>query len=288
MQEKPSYRHALVAGSLFVLLGEFFFVCMGMTIKVLSESIPSENLVFFRNLFALFVLIPLLMSGGFSDLKTSVPWMHVLRSLSGVLAMYCFFYAISHIQLADAMLLKLTGPLFIPLIAYLWIQESIHSKTIAAILLGFIGVTIILQPGGEMHTAALVGLIGGALAAFAKVAIRKMSITEPTTRIVFYFALFSAVFSVIPVYLNWHTPTSEQWFGLVLLALVATGGQLCLTHAYRLAPASQIGPFTYSSVVFAAIAGWLFWDETLLATTLFGGALVISAGLMLLHNRKTA
>ena len=280
----------LLAGSLFVVLGEVFFVSMGMLVKILGPDMPSHQIVFYRNILAAIIIFPMLMRGsGWREFKTTRINMHLLRSTSGVLAMFCFFYALANIELADAMLLKLTGPLFIPIIAIFWIKEHVSVQTVGAILVGFAGVVVFLNPTGEIQLAALVGLIGGALAAFAKVTIRKMSDTESTTRIIFYFALFGALISAIPALATeLHIPTGQQWAYLILLGAVGTCGQFCLTQAYRLAPASQVGPFTYSSLLWASLAGWLVWREVPSLQTLLGGALIISAGLILIYSRGSA
>ena len=280
----------LLAGSLFVVLGEVFFVSMGMLVKILGPDMPSHQIVFYRNILAAIIIFPMLMRGsGWREFKTTRINMHLLRSTSGVLAMFCFFYALANIELADAMLLKLTGPLFIPIIAIFWIKEHVSVQTVGAILVGFAGVVVFLNPTGEIQLAALVGLIGGALAAFAKVTIRKMSDTESTTRIIFYFALFGALISAIPALATeLHIPTGQQWAYLILLGAVGTCGQFCLTQAYRLAPASQVGPFTYSSLLWASLAGWLVWREVPSLQTLLGGALIISAGLILIYCRGSA
>ena len=280
----------LLAGSLFVVLGEVFFVSMGMLVKILGPDMPSHQIVFYRNILAAIIIFPMLMRGsGWREFKTTRINMHLLRSTSGVLAMFCFFYALANIELADAMLLKLTGPLFIPIIAIFWIKEHVSVQTVGAILVGFAGVVVFLNPTGEIQLAALVGLIGGALAAFAKVTIRKMSDTESTTRIIFYFALFGALISAIPALATeLHIPTGQQWAYLILLGAVGTCGQFCLTQAYRLAPASQVGPFTYSSLLWASLAGWLVWREVPSQQTLLGGALIIIAGLILIYSRGSA
>lgn len=275
----------VLIGSLFVILGEVFFVSMGMLVKILGEHIPNHHLVFYRNILAALVLIPLLYKQGFHKVKTQRIGMHLIRSICGVLAMYCFFFALTNIELANAMLLKLTGPIFIPIIAILWIQEHVTMKTMIGIVVGFVGVLIFLNPTGEIQFAAMVGLAGGALAAAAKVAIRKMSTTEPTTRIVFYFASFGALFSSVPVILGQsYFPSNKEWGLLLLLGIVGTCGQFCLTQAYRIAPASQVGPFTYSSLLWACIAGWIFWAELPTLQTLIGASLIIAAGIILIYR----
>ena len=206
----------VVIGSLLVILGELFFTTMGMIIKTLGESMPSHHLVFYRNLFAVLMIAPFLLKQKATHLKTKRIGMHLIRSISGVLAMYCFFYALANIELANAMVTKLTGPIFIPMVAIFWIHEKVSFKTYLGIIIGFIGVVIFLNPTAEVQFASLIGILGGALAAVAKVAIRKMSDTEPTARIVFYFALFGTLISLFPVITGeTYLPNNYEWMLLI-------------------------------------------------------------------------
>jgi drug/metabolite transporter (DMT)-like permease len=269
------------------MFAELCFVGMGSLVKLLSENLPSQNILFFRNLFGLLILLPLILKLGVSTLKTvNIKW-HFLRSLSGVTAMYCFFYALSELPLADAMLLKISAPLFIPIIAFLWLGEHVSLRAIMAIMIGFLGVVLVIKPTGTVHIASLAGLMGGALAALAKVTIRRMSITEPTSRIVFYFGLISLIISSIPMFWFWQNPENKEWLLLILLGGFGTLGQLFLTKAYLLAPASRIAPFTYSSILFAALIGWVFWNELVTLLTMTGALMIISAGIIILREKKS-
>lgn len=276
----------ILLGSICILLGELCFVSMGSLVKLLAESMPSQNIVFFRNLFGLLALAPIIINLGTASLKTKVLHLHLLRSLSGIAAMYCFFYALASLPFADAMLLKITVPLFIPVIAFLWISEYISTRTILAVLIGFVGVIIILKPTGTIQLASLAGLLGGALAALAKVTIRRMSSTEPTSRIVCYFVVISLCVSSIPLVSSWQNPSQQEWPYLVLLGVLGTSGQLFLTRAYSLALASRVGPFTYSSIVYASLIGWFFWDEEIALLTISGAMLIIFAGILIFREKQ--
>lgn len=269
------------------MFAELCFVGMGSLVKLLSENMPSQNILFFRNLFGLLALSPIILKLGIKTLKTENLKWHFLRSLSGVSAMYCFFYALSELPLADAMLLKISAPLFIPIIAFVWLSEHISLRAIMAIMLGFLGVILVLKPTGTIHIASIAGLMGGALAALAKVTIRRMSTSEPTSRIVFYFGLISLTVSVIPMFWFWQNPDNKEWLLLIVLGICGTMGQLFLTKAYLLAPASRIAPFTYSSILFAAIIGWLFWGELVTLITISGALLIIVAGIMILREKQS-
>lgn len=275
-----SMPNQVLQGALLILVGEALLAIMGAIIKHLSQELPTELIVFYRNLFGLFMLAPLLYHNGLSSLKTHRIHLHLLRAAVGLTAMYGFFYVIAHMPLAEAFLVKLTTPFFLPIIAGIWLAESISRRNIVAIIIGFIGVVFILKPGTENFTpVALIGLGAAFLAGAAKVCIRKMGNTESSVSIVFYFAAISSLLSVIPLFWAWQWPQAHHWPWIVLMGIVATMGQLALTRAYRIANPGQIGPYVYSSVIYGASLGWIVWGETLLISTLIGSAFIVIAGL---------
>ena len=276
-------RHVLAAAS-FLITGELVIVLMSGVIKHLSATMPAEMIVFFRNLFGLVFVLPMAARSGLSELRTRRPLLHLLRAGSGVCAMFGFFYVIAHLPLAEATLVKLTTPIFLPLIALAWLGEAIGRMTVVAIGVGLLGVMLILQPGTDaFNPAALAGLGAAAFAALAKVCIRRMADTEPPARVVFYFAVFSTLISALPLLALDVRPPVTAWAWVVLLGALGTTGQLLVTRAYQLATPGEVGPYTYTSVVFASLLGWALWGETLAATVVAGSALVIGAGLLNLH-----
>jgi len=279
----------VIQGALLILLGEGLLSVMGAIIKHLSGEMPTEHIVFYRNLFGLIMLIPIIMHGGFRQLKTQVIHFHLLRAAVGLSAMYGFFYVIGNMPLAEAFLVKLTSPFFMPIVAAIWLGETIKPKTGWAIAIGFIGVMFILRPGTEEFTPiAIIGLVSAALASTAKVTIRRMSVTESSVRIVFYFGAISTLMSAIPLIWSPLALTLSQLPWIALMGLVATLGQLALTKAYRIANPGQIGPYVYSSVVYGACLGWVFWGETLLLTTIIGSGLIIAAGIWNVSGKQTS
>jgi len=288
MHTQHSHRH-LLRGALLVIAAELMFASMGAVIKDLSTELPTEMLVFFRNAFGLAFLLPLLARRGVPGLGTRVLHLHVLRALAGLSAMYCFFYALSELQLANAVILKLTAPIFIPLIAATWLREDIDAAIITAVVAGFIGVTLIVRPpGGHLDAVALIGLAGGALVALAKVTIRRLTRTEPATRIVFYFGLVATVVSTVPLSWSWRMPSAHAWLLLALLGVLATSGQLLMTRGYASAPVARVGTFTYASVLFAAVYGWWFWGERWDLWAAMGAVLIVAAGILAVRRRPKA
>lgn len=281
------YRQNLLLGALFILLAEFFFASMGAAVKMVTAELPSEMAVFMRNLFGLALMTPLVWRRGLNGLKTGIFHIHLLRSLAGVSAMYCFFYALAHLQLADGMLLKMTSPLFMPLIALLWLGEALRRRTLVALAIGFLGVVLVLNPQGEFNAIALIGLLGGVLASLAKVSLRRLGRSEPSLRVVFYFALLSTLISILPMFWHWQTPDLTQWGLFALVGLMGTLGQLFLTRGYAIASAAAVSPFTYASVLFGALYGYLFWDEMISLQFVVGTALIaLAGGLALRRGRR--
>jgi drug/metabolite transporter (DMT)-like permease len=288
MISEKAYRNQPIAGALFVLGAAFMFAMMGTLVKVVSTSLNNEMVVFFRNACALLFVLPWLAysrpSGG---IKTSCLRLHLLRSAAGLGAMYCFFYAIAQLRLSEAFLLFSTSPIFIPLIAYIWMREEVTHSTRWAIIGGFIGIVLILKPGvGIFQPAMLVALAGGFMTAVAMVTIRRMSLSEATIRIVFYFTIFSTVISAGPLSWSWQSPMPGIWWLLVLIGLLAAVGQFFLTKGYSMAPAAQVGPLTYGNVVFATINGWIYWGETMDFLTWAGAFLVCMAGIITIRRTE--
>lgn len=279
-------RNPLVLGALLLTLGELSLTIMAAIIKHVAPDLGVWTVVFLRNLFGLLVLLPLVARQGSLLFRSNRPGTMTVRALAGLMSMYGFIYVIAHLPLAEATLVKLTAPFFMPIIGWLWLHERIGRHNTLAIAVGFIGVLFILRPGSaHFDPDLLVGVVAAALASLAMVAIRDMQqAREPANRIVFQFGLVSTLVSAVPLWWFWKTPPAGMWPWLVAMGLSGTIGQLLITRAYLSAPPGRIGPFNYTSVVFAAVLGAVFWGESLLLTTLVGSLLIFVAGLVNLYG----
>ena len=282
------YQNRPIAGAMAVISASLLIAVVGALVKIVAVELPNEMVVFFRNICTLMVILPWTFARrGAETIKTDCFHLHVFRSLAGLGAMYCFFYAISHLKLSEAFLLMSTSPLFIPIIAFFWLGETASNRIRWAIVIGFVGVALILKPGfGIFKPAALVGLGTGIMSAMAMVSIRRMSNTEPADRIVFYFTVLAALVSVVPLAWTWKAPSAALWPLLLLMGVMAAFGQLLLTKGYSLAPAAQVGPFSYANVFFATLMGWTFWEESLDVLSVAGALLIIAAGII--TTRRTS
>jgi drug/metabolite transporter (DMT)-like permease len=275
-------RDRPVLGGVLVLCSALLFSGVGAIVKATASELPIEVIVFFRNATAYAALLPyLLLVRRDVSLKTGCLGLHLVRAAAGLSAMYTFFIAVKLLRLADAMLLSYTLPIFIPIIERIWLREPITRRTQAAVALGFVGILLILKPGsGLFQPAGLVGLASGILAALAMVGIRRMAMSEPVDRIIFYFTTFGTAVSAVPLAWAWETPQGSLLWALVAMGILAILAQMCLTRGYSMAPAGQVGPCNYGNVVFAALLGWLLWGETMDGLTLVGAVLTCSAGII--------
>lgn len=269
-------RHS---AALHAVLGAAAFSITGACIKAAAVWASNEQIVFFRSLVNFLVLLPWALRVGAQGLATQRLGGHLWRSGLGLAAMYCFFYAIPRLPLAEAMLLNYSSPLYLPFVAWLWIREKPPASSLLAAAIGLIGIAMIVKPGfsGFTSGAALIGWFSGLLAATAMVSIRRIANTEPTLRIVFYFAACSSLLSLPPTLWAWQPLPAGAWWALLGAGLAATIGQLALTRAYSLAAAARVGPYTYTCVLFSALIAWIVWDEALDALSIAGGLVVIAS-----------
>lgn len=282
-------EQSLRRGALLMVAAALFFGGMGIGVKIASRELPNAIVVFFRSAVGFAALLPLLPRLGRGGLATTHVGEHLIRSLAGLAAMYCYFFAIGHMRLAEAVLLNYSLPLFMPVIAWLWLKEPVPAGLWRGLAVGFLGIALILKPGlGLYNPVALVGLAAAVLAALAQVGVRRLTETEPVTRIVFYFGLISTLVSAVPLLHAWRTPPPSLWGILLLIGVSATAGQLMMTRAYAHAPAAQVGPFIYAVVPFAALLDGLVFGLWPDALSIVGGILVCAAGVLTLHGNVPA
>lgn len=274
-------------GAALLALSAVLFAAMGVLIREASSSVNNENIVFFRNIVGVVFFMPLLLSKGLRPFKTARLKSHLMRTSYGLAAMYCFFYAIAHLPLADAMVFTYSAPVFTPVIAYLWLKEPLTKRMLAFSLLGLVGVILVAKPSDTLFSSlSLVGLAASILAALAFVSIREMSSTEPAYRIVFYFALFSSLISAIPLLWAWQPLDTQQLILLCCAGLLAALGQIIMSRAYSLAPPGLIGPIAYLTIVFAGVFSFILWGKQPDLTSLLGAALIFTASLFAVFWRK--
>lgn len=284
-------RQSVLRGLALLTLSALLFSAMGVLIRMASHTVNNETIVFFRNLTGSLMLLPLVAVHGRGLLRTRVPLRHLWRAVVGLAAMYGFFYAIAHIPLSSAMVFTYSSPVFIPLVAWLVLKEHLTLRMGVAAALGFAGVLMVCRPDLDgMGWIALIGISSSLLASLAFVTVRALAATEPTTRIVLYFSLISAVISAIPMFWAWRPLHRHELLLVVGAGVLATLSQLAMSKAYSLAPAGKIGPAAYLAIVFAGFWAWLLWGEVPDHWAMAGIAIIFMATLLCLERprRKAA
>ena len=271
-----------------MLWAALFFALMSATVKLLSHSLPNAVIVFIRSSLSLLILLPAVLWRGAAALRTRQLPEHIARGALGMTGMYCFFYAVTELGLAEALLLNYSLPLFIPFVERAWLREQIPRGIWKPLGIGLLGLLLILKPGLELfRPAALVGIVGAVFAASAQVGVRRLALSESVTKIVFYFSLSSSLIALGPALFSWVTPRGAAV--PLCAAMVASGtlGQLAMTRAYQLAPAARVGPFIYASVAFAALLDWLLFAGHPDGPSAAGTALLAAAGILALRRGRS-
>lgn len=280
-------RQSVLQGLALLTLSALLFSLMGVFIRLASHTVNNETIVFVRNLTGSLMLLPMALVHGPGLLRTTVPMKHLWRAVVGLAAMYGFFYAIAHLPLSSAMVFTYSSPVFIPLVAWLFLDERLTLKMGATALLGLAGVLMVCRPDIEgMGWITLIGISSSLLAAMAFVTVRALSSTEPTIRIVLYFSVISALISAIPMSWAWRPLSAHELMLVVGAGVLATLSQLAMSKAYALAPAGRIGPAAYLAIAFAGVWAWLLWGETPDHWAVTGTVIIFIATLLCLERPK--
>ena len=268
-------------GAALLATSALLFSIMGVLVREASLTVNNETIVFARSLVGMLFFLPLIFVKGFAPFRTKRIGGHFLRTFYGLGAMYCFFYAIAHLPLADSMVFTYSAPVFTPVLAWLILRETLTRRMLVMMLLGFVGVLLVAKPTGALlDPKGLVGVGASLLAALAWVSIRAMSGSEPASRIVFYFSTFSTLLSSIPLIWAWQPLSTHELLLLLGVGLVATLAQLVMSHAYAMAPLGKIGPFSYLAIVFSGLIAWVLWGEVPILSSWLGAGLIFASTLL--------
>lgn len=269
-----------------MLFAGLLFACMGALVKSGAAHFSSSELVFYRSFFGL-LLVSAMLRRQQTSLATPHWRGHLWRGLSGTVAMLLFFYCITTLPLATAITLNYTSSLFLTALTLLVFKDRFHLPLTASLTLGFCGVVLLLHPTleREQFASGLLGLASGFLAGVALLNVRQLGqLGEPAVRVVFYFNLVATLFSGVWMLRGEiHAFTLHDLPLLLALGASATLAQLAMTRAYRIGQTQVVSTLSYSTIVFSALLGLLFWQESLTLDAWFGIALIIASGVLSLR-----
>jgi len=272
-------------GVLFMLLSALIGALNGAVAKFLSQSMDPIEIVFYRNLIG--VLIVLYSFKKFSvSIDTSKLHLLILRGVFGALAMVLFFYTIATIPLGEAVVLNKTSPFFVTILAYYLMKETITLRIFFALIIGFIGIVFIMKPFGvEISIEHIFGVLGGFFAACAYATIKKIKDIYDARVIMLS---FMGIGVLIPLALFLFTPYVHFkihtdifiWALIVFMAIISTASQWFLTRAYSISQASIIGVVSYSNIPFAIGFGVILGDSLPDLYTFLGIVLIVIGGIL--------
>jgi S-adenosylmethionine uptake transporter len=264
-------------GAFWAVMITLVSVANDILMRLLGAGLDIVQITFFRFFFGVLAVVPLMFSHGTSLFKTSRPWMHFWRAILGVGAIGGACWSVNLMPLSDNTIIMSSQPFFFLPLAVFFLREKVDMSRWIAILIGFIGLFIMFQPGTEaLRIAALVPITAAILFAMSDVVCKKMVTTENTQTMLFYFAIGTTAITFIPAIYVWQNPSLYQ---LAMLALLGIGGnliQVCLIRAFSATDASALMPFRYVEYIFAGLFGFIFFLEIPTMVTILGGAFIIA------------
>ncbi|MGE0563847.1 MAG: DMT family transporter [Pseudolabrys sp.] len=285
-------------GILFKLISAFLFAAMSALVRLAGEVTPVGQIVFFRSAFA---IVPVIAIYAWrrelaSAVRTRRPLGHLGRGTLSVAGMYSNFSSLIRLPLADATAISFATPLITVALAAVILKEKVRVYRWSAVVVGFLGVIVMLVPHLQFGGASAAGSVAMAGAVFAVIAVfcnagtviqtRRLTQTESTPSIVFYFSLICAIAGALTLPFAWYTPSWGQLAGLVSLGVLGGLAHIFLTESYRHADASVVAPFDYSTMIWAILFGYYVFAELPTAAVYIGSVIVVGAGLFVIWRER--
>ena len=259
---------------------------VGKFLLTTSEDYSTVQILAIRGwiiLCCLLISLPIL--GGISTLKTKRIWHHCLRSLVGFSAPLFFFMSLKLLPLADATAVFFSSTFIAVFFSAIILKERVSGHSWLAVITGFTGVLLVVQPGAGVYRLEILFVIASA-ASYAIFILmgRWMSNTESTFNLVFYTNAFVTLFTTLILPFLWKDLSLTVLAGIALMALLGMAGQFCLTHAFRLAPVGIIAPLEYSGLIWSTLFGFLFWNELPNSLVFSGIGIIMASGIYLAYQ----
>ena len=286
-------------------ISALLFATLSALVRFLGEqAVPLGQVVFFRSACAILpvVVIYAWRRELIHAVRTGRPFGHLARGMISIVGMFLNFAALARLPLVDATAISFAAPFITVILAALFLSERVRVYRWSAVVSGFIGIVVMLWPyldlskyaaGGSATAAATVGAICGLAGAFTNagsvIQTRRLTDTETTSSIVFYFSLFCALAGLATWPFGWISPNATQFSALVAAGVVGGLAHIVLTSSYRYAPASLVAPLDYTMMIWAFVFGYFLFDEIPTVYAFIGGAIIAGSGLfVVLRQRQLA
>ena len=272
-------------GFLYMFISICAFSIMDLIVKW-SENYTIGEVLFFRGfcgMIPIFFLIP--KERYFNFYKTNRPFLHFKRCVSGLVAIVAIFIALRKLPLATVVSITFAAPIFTTIMSILFLNEKVGLYRWLAVLVGFIGILIISEPGFSSFNFYYIYPIIFCLGlSYVAIAIKQLSSTEPVWLIGLYFSFSIMIMSFFTLPQGWIMPNLKDLFLLCMVGILGGLANLWLTQSYKFAEVSLVTPLKYLALLFAIFFGYIFWDETPTTKTLLGAALVIISSIIIFRR----
>jgi len=269
-----------VRGAIWILMGAMLFSAVAALIKMIGLRLPVSEILLVRQVVMLMATLPMIFRHFPDALITKKPWHHAARICCALVAMFAGFTAVVHLPLADVTALGFAKSFFITIFAIVFLKEIVGIRRWSAIIIGFAGVLIMLNPGaGEFNIYGVLAIVGAAAAGLVMILIRYLSRFDPPMTILTYQTIFVGLLAAPVALYQWVWPTPREALILLAIGLVSLLGQMCNIRAFAAGEATAIAALDYTRLLWAAIIGFFVFAETPSAPTLTGAAIIIGASI---------
>ena len=258
---------------------------MSVQAKLIGPEYHPIQIAFARGIVVLILLSPLIYKlGGINFLKTKKPFLHLFRSLSGLMGNLLFFYSLHRIPVADVTVISMAVPIFSSILAIIFLKEIIGWKRWSAIIFGFLGVIIAVDPSTDIKIASIIAVIATFMWSTTIIFLRILGTTESPVKTVFYFMLISVLCTSFFQPFLWKEPNLRILLLFVGLGTCAFSTQILMTYALQKAQASIVSPFNYTGILWAILFDLLIWNVSPFVNTLIGGIIITISGIYIFHR----
>lgn len=257
-------------------------------VRLVSPSVHPFIIGFTRSLFGLLAFLPWILLHP-QILKSEFRFRHVLRAALKLASLIAFFGAYASSALADVTAIAFTTPIFVTIGAWIFLSESPRALRVMAVVIGFTGVFVILQPGQQspIATGLWLALLGAFLAALIQLILKPMSARDSTQTLVAWNLIITVPLAAIPAWLVWHMPSSLEWILLALQGVMGALAMAMITRAFALADASLISPIDFLRLPLVAVLAYWVFGQVSDMTTWTGSALIFAATLLMARSARS-
>ena len=272
-------------GFFYMFISVCAFSLMDVIVKW-SDDYPVGQVLFFRGFCGIIPILFLIPKDRYLDFyKTTRPFLHFKRCLAGLIALVSIFIALRNLPLATVVSITFAAPIFTTIFSIFLLNEKVGLYRWLAVLVGFVGIIIISEPGfSSLNLYYIYPIIFCLGLSYVAIAIRKLSSTEPVWLISFFFSFSIMLLSFLSLYQNWILPSLIDLFLLSLIGILGGLANLWLSQSYKLSEVSLVTPLKYLALVFAIIFGFFIWDEVPTFKTLLGAGLVILSSFIIFRR----